>query len=110
MPYIDPSRENWTLFKSLPRDTPIRMLNLIKIKDLADYPEGHPNHGKGMTGREAYAIYRAGFQALVGSSAPKTQLLIITHAFDSMNQVALEPEFARQQKPTSLLQYLPGPQ
>ncbi len=68
MPYIDPSRENWTLFKSLPRDTPIRMLNLIKFKDLADYPAGHPNHAKGLTGREAYAIYKAGFQALVGSS------------------------------------------
>ena len=68
MPYIDPSRENWTLFKSLPRDTPIRMLNLIKFKDLADYPAGHPNHGKGLTGREAYAIYKAGFQALVGAA------------------------------------------
>ena len=41
------------------------MLNLIKFRDLADYPEGHPNHGKGLTGREAYAIYLEGFQRLV---------------------------------------------
>ena len=65
MPHIDPSREHWEQFKSLPRDTPIQMLNLIKLRDLAEYPEGHPNHGKGLTGREAYAIYGKAFQALV---------------------------------------------
>ena len=63
--YIDPSRENWQAFKALPRDTPIHMLNLIKLRDLADYPADHPNHGKGLTGREAYAIYGTAFQALV---------------------------------------------
>ena len=65
MPHIDPAPENWAKFKSLPRDTPIQMLNLIKLRDLAEYPEGHPNHGKGLTGREAYAIYGKAFQALV---------------------------------------------
>ena len=65
MSYVDPSRENWQAFKDLPRDRPIHMLNLIKFRDLADYPEGHPNHGKGLTGREAYAIYLEGFQRLV---------------------------------------------
>lgn len=63
--YIDPSRENWQVFKDLPRDTPIHMLNLLKFRDLADYPEGHPNHGKGLTGREAYEIYKKGFQRVV---------------------------------------------
>ena len=65
MPYIDPSRENWEAFKALPRDTPIHMLNLIKFRDLAEYPPDHPNHGKGLSGREAYAIYGTAFQALV---------------------------------------------
>ncbi len=65
MPYIDPDRANWQRFKDLPRDKPIRMLNLIKFRELADYPEGHPNHGKGLTGREAYAIYAREFQRLV---------------------------------------------
>jgi hypothetical protein len=65
MTHIDPSRENWEQFKSLPRDTPIQMLNLIKLRDLAEYPPGHSNHGKGLTGREAYAIYGKAFQALV---------------------------------------------
>lgn len=63
--YIDPSRENWEAFKSLPRDTPIHMLNLIKLREFAEYPEGHPLHGKGLTGAQAYDIYREAFQKLV---------------------------------------------
>lgn len=65
--HVDPSRENWQTFKDLPRDRPIHMLNLIKFRDLAEYPEGHPNHGKGLTGREAYEIYKAGFQRVVAN-------------------------------------------
>ena len=63
--YVDPSRDNWQRFKDLPRAKPIHMLNLIKLRDLAEYPEGHPNHGKGLTGAQAYDICRAGFQKLV---------------------------------------------
>jgi uncharacterized protein (DUF1330 family) len=33
------------------------MLNLIRLKALAEYPPDHPNHGKGMTGLEAYRAY-----------------------------------------------------
>jgi hypothetical protein len=65
--YVDPDRENWQRFKDLPRDAPIHMLNLIKFRDLAEYPEGHPNHGKGLTGADAYAIYLAGFQRVVAN-------------------------------------------
>lgn len=63
--HVDPSRENWQAFKDLPRDRPIHMLNLIKFRDRAEYPEGHPLHGKGLTGREAYDIYKQGFQRVV---------------------------------------------
>jgi len=66
--YIDPSRENFDRFKALPRDTPLHMLNLIRFKDFATYSADHPNHGKGLTGREAYAIYREAFQAIVAGS------------------------------------------
>jgi len=55
--YVDPSREQFEAFKALPRDTPIHMLNLIKYRDVADYPAGHPNHGKGLSGQEAYREY-----------------------------------------------------
>lgn len=54
---IDPTREQFEAFKALPRDTPIHMLNLIRLRPVAAYPAGHPNHGKGMTGRDAYRAY-----------------------------------------------------
>jgi uncharacterized protein (DUF1330 family) len=54
---IDPLREQFDAFKALPRDQPIQMLNLIRLKPMADYPEGHPDHGKGKTGLDAYRAY-----------------------------------------------------
>lgn len=55
--YIDPSRANFDAFKSLPRDEPIHMLNLLLYRDLAEYPEGHEHHGNGWSGRRAYEEY-----------------------------------------------------
>ncbi len=55
--YIDPSRANFDAFKALPRDEPIHMLNLLRYRELAAYPEGHEHHGKGWTGRRAYEEY-----------------------------------------------------
>ena len=55
--HVDPTREQFEAFKALPRDSPIHMLNLIRYKELADYPVDHPNHGKGLSGREAYREY-----------------------------------------------------
>jgi len=57
MAYIDPEREAWEVFKSLPRDQPIHMLNLIRLKPKAEYPPDHPDHGKDLTGAEAYRAY-----------------------------------------------------
>ncbi len=54
---VDPSRAQFDAFKALPRDTPIQMLNLIRLKPLADYPPGHPDHGKPITGLDAYRAY-----------------------------------------------------
>ncbi len=33
------------------------MLNLVRFRDRAEYPVGHPLAGKGLTGAEAYAEY-----------------------------------------------------
>jgi uncharacterized protein (DUF1330 family) len=63
---IDPTRAQFDAFKALPRDTPIQMLNLIRFKPVADYPAGHPNHGKGMTGAEAYRAYGQGLAPFLG--------------------------------------------
>lgn len=57
MSSIDPTREQFDAFKALPRDTPIQMLNLIRLRAIADYPRDHPHHGKGMSGLEAYREY-----------------------------------------------------
>lgn len=57
MSSIDPTRAQFDAFKALPRDTPIHMLNLIRLRPLADYPEGHPDHGKGLSGLDAYRAY-----------------------------------------------------
>lgn len=54
---VDPTRTQFDAFKALPRDTPIHMLNLIRLRAAADYPEGHPNHGRGMSGLDAYREY-----------------------------------------------------
>jgi uncharacterized protein (DUF1330 family) len=55
--HIDPTRAAFDLFKALPRDEPIWMLNLVRYRDLAAYPDGHPDAGKGRTGAEAYKAY-----------------------------------------------------
>lgn len=55
--FIDPTRAAFDLFKALPRDEPIWMLNLVRYRDIAAYPEGHPDAGKGRTGTEAYKAY-----------------------------------------------------
>ncbi|MDE2355913.1 MAG: DUF1330 domain-containing protein [Alphaproteobacteria bacterium] len=56
---VDPERAQFEAFKALPRDTPIHMLNLIRLRPMAVYPPDHPDHGKGRTGLEAYRAYGA---------------------------------------------------
>lgn len=55
--FIDPSRENFEAFKALPRDVPIHMLNLLRFKEKAEYPDGHTNVDKGWSGARAYQEY-----------------------------------------------------
>jgi uncharacterized protein (DUF1330 family) len=55
--YVDPTREAFDNFKALPRDEPIHMLNLLKFREHAVYPDGHAYNGKGWSGKQAYAEY-----------------------------------------------------
>lgn len=55
--YRDTQREQFEIFKSLPRDTPIEMLNLVQFFDKAQYPVGHPLADKNLTGAQAYTNY-----------------------------------------------------
>jgi|GraSoiStandDraft_4_1057263.scaffolds.fasta_scaffold182155_2 uncharacterized protein (DUF1330 family) len=57
MASIDPDRAQFDAFKALPRDQPIHMLNLVRVRDHAAYPDGHPMAGKGLSGRDAYRAY-----------------------------------------------------
>jgi uncharacterized protein (DUF1330 family) len=57
MSSIDPTRAQFDAFKALPRDTPIQMLNLVRLRPQADYPADHPDHGKGLSGLDAYRAY-----------------------------------------------------
>ncbi len=50
--YIDPERAQFEVFKSLPRDEPVMMLNMLKFRDQAVYEDGRE-----ATGAEAYAAY-----------------------------------------------------
>lgn len=52
MYHIDPTREQFDTFKALPRDTPISMLNLVRLKETATYPDGET-----CSGAEAYRRY-----------------------------------------------------
>lgn len=49
---IDPTRPQFEAFKALPRDQPVNMLNLVKLREKAAYADGRE-----ATGAEAYAAY-----------------------------------------------------
>ncbi len=50
--HIDPTRPQFDAFKALPRDRPVQMLNLVRLRDQASYPDQRT-----ATGAEAYAAY-----------------------------------------------------
>lgn len=49
---IDPTKEQFEYFKSLPRETSIMMLNLISFNEQVAYEDG-----RAMTGKAAYELY-----------------------------------------------------
>lgn len=55
--HVDPERAQFDAFKALPRDTKIHMLNLVRFRDKAAYPDDHPLADQGLSGAEAYANY-----------------------------------------------------
>ena len=50
--YVDPTRETFGAFRRLAEEGPIHMLNLVRLRDKAVYPDG-----RAATGAEAYAAY-----------------------------------------------------
>lgn len=50
--HIDPERKQFEAFKSLPRDEPVMMLNLLRFRGKAKYEDG-----RDVTGADAYRAY-----------------------------------------------------
>ncbi|MBN8292379.1 DUF1330 domain-containing protein [Rhodobacter sp. NTK016B] len=84
--HINPDRTRFARFKDLPRDAPVEMLNLVRLRDRAVYEDGEDAPGTftgTLTGAEAYAAYgrESGpiFRALGGrilwSGAPQLMLI-----------------------------------
>jgi len=55
--YIDPARDAFDAFKSLPRDEPVAMLNLVRFRAVAAYPAEHAAAGTRLSGSDAYHAY-----------------------------------------------------
>lgn len=52
MGHIDPTHEQFAHFLSLDREGPIHMLNLVRVRALAEYPDGRQ-----ASGEDAYRSY-----------------------------------------------------
>jgi uncharacterized protein (DUF1330 family) len=50
--YVDPTKETFAAFRANDRAGPIHMLNLVRLREQAAYPDGRT-----ATGAEAYAAY-----------------------------------------------------
>lgn len=55
--HVDPDRAQFEAFKNLDRDSELNMLNLVRFRDLANYPDDHILARDRLTGAEAYAHY-----------------------------------------------------
>lgn len=52
--HVDPTRDSFDAFKALPRDEPVEMLNLVRLRDRALYADGRE-----ASGLDAYRAYGA---------------------------------------------------
>ncbi|WP_299024714.1 DUF1330 domain-containing protein [uncultured Sulfitobacter sp.] len=113
--YSDTDRAQFEMFKSLPRDTPINMLNLVQFHEHAAYPQGHALAAEGLSGAQAYKnygaasgpvlkrvggsiIWRGGFDVtLIGDPAEVWDAMFIAHYPDAGAFLAMvtDPEYQR---------------
>ena len=50
--YIDPTKEQFAAFRDMQREGPVHMLNLVRLRKIAAYPDGRE-----VSGEEAYRSY-----------------------------------------------------
>lgn len=92
------SKAQWQAMKSLPQDTPLHMINLIRLRDKADYPADHTKFGKGLSGLEAYRDYgleSTPFLAAVGGKQVwlGTPELVVIGPADELWDIAFIAEY-----------------
>lgn len=66
-PAIDPTAEQVRQLRDHGPEGPIVMLNLLKFREVAAYPKGHPDAG--CSGAEAYRRYQHAFTVTVGATS-----------------------------------------
>ena len=106
--YIDPTSERFAEFRTKERPGPIHMLNLVRLRDRADYPDGRQASGREAYeayGRESYpvfsrlggkVIWRGGFEmTLIGPIDERWDLCFIAQYPDVAAFVAMvrDPEY-----------------
>jgi len=60
---VEPRPDQIAAFSALPAHETIHMLNLLRFREVADYPTDHPDHGKRVSGRAAYGTYGTAVEA-----------------------------------------------
>ncbi|MEX0300734.1 MAG: DUF1330 domain-containing protein [Kordiimonas sp.] len=82
MSYIDPERDQFEAFKELPRDLPINMLNLVKLKGKTKYEDGIETTGAAAYktyGRESGPIFTRVGGAIIWRGRPEVMLIGPSH-------------------------------
>lgn len=89
---VTPSPEQLTTFFAAPDDGPFVMINLLKFREKAEYPDGSDAH---LSGREAYTRYGIAVQAELAKVGAKSHYagmvsgLMIGEVEDLWDMVAL---------------------
>jgi len=76
--HIDPERAAFEAFKTLPRDEPVQMLNLIRLRDQAAYPDGRQSTGAAAYktyGEQSGPIFRRVGGSIIWRGEPKLTLI-----------------------------------
>ena len=76
--YVDPGRAQFDAFKALPRDVPVNMLNLVKLREHACYADGREAAGAeayAAYGRESKAVFKRVGGKILWRGEPKLMLI-----------------------------------
>jgi uncharacterized protein (DUF1330 family) len=89
---VYPTGSQLGALSALPSEAPIVMLNLLKFRDKAEYPDGRPSK---LSGREAYLLYGEKMSAYVAAHGgrvlhtARVETLVIGEAADLWDMTAL---------------------